>query len=92
MPSNEIKLAPRLDMTGAAVLQEQLIEALAADAVIDGRDVGVADTSCLQLLTAFVQSSASSGHCVTWREASPALVESARRLGLADSLQLGSKG
>ena len=90
MQTSEIKLAARLDLGSAAALQRELIEAMACDTVIDGKDVAVVDTSCLQLLCAFVLAATSAGSRVSWLDASPVLLEGARRLGVAATLGLGT--
>ena len=92
MEARVIKLAPRLDLGGAASLQQQLFEADAEPSVIDAQDVIAVDTSCLQLLCAFVRATTAVGHPVMWRDVTPALRDSARRLGLADVLGLPKSG
>jgi anti-anti-sigma regulatory factor len=88
--AREITLPSHLDLAGAGALREQLVGALDAGdpVVLDGNAVTNVDVSGLQVLSAFVRDASQARQPVSWTAHSPALLDSARRLGLTAALCL----
>ncbi|MCP5158098.1 MAG: STAS domain-containing protein [Gammaproteobacteria bacterium] len=79
------------DIAAASTLHQQLLSALQTGEPleIDGQAVRKIHAAVLQLFLSLTNEAQSLGLPVRWRNPSPALVESARLLGLADPLGLG---
>lgn len=89
-----IECQPELDIAAASVLHRQLLSALQArePVEIDARAVRKVHTAALQLFLSLRVETHLQKLPVLWRKPSPALIEGARLLGLADSLGLGKAG
>ncbi len=85
-----IECQSELDIATVEVLRQQLLSALQSPEPldIDGRAVRKIHTAALQVFLSLMTEARSRDLPVRWRDPSPALVESARLLGLADSLGL----
>ena len=79
-----------LDIAGAGLLREQLMQALSEKqpVVIDAANVERVDTAALQVLTAFFKDAGAQNLEVRWKEPAQVLTNAAQMLGLHDSLQL----
>lgn len=86
-----IKCQSELDIAAAHTLHQQLLSALQArePLEIDGQAVRRIHAAVLQLFLSLMSEARSLNLPVRWLSPSPALVESARLLGLADTLELG---
>ncbi|MCC6134807.1 MAG: STAS domain-containing protein [Candidatus Contendobacter sp.] len=89
-----IECQPELDIAAAGALHRQLLSALQAQEPvdIDGQAVRKVHTAALQLFLNLSVEARLQKLPVRWRKPSPALIEGARLLGLADSLGLGEAG
>ena len=89
-----IECPSELDIATVEVLRQQLLSALQSPEPldIDGRAVRKVHTAALQVFLSLMAEARSRDLPVRWRDPSPALVESARLLGLADSLGLDAAG
>lgn len=88
---NRIALPAILDLTRVAELKVELEEALsrASDAVVDASEVQKVTSPCLELLVAAKRSFAEAGGIdLRLQSPSPAFIDTARTLGLADLLEL----
>jgi anti-anti-sigma regulatory factor len=85
-----IECQAELDIAAASVLHQQLLSALQAGEPleIEGQAVRRIHAAVLQLFVSLINEAQSLGLPVHWRNPSPALVESAQLLGLADLLGL----
>jgi anti-anti-sigma regulatory factor len=85
-----IKCQPDLDIATAATLRQQLLDALQMQQPleIDGQAVRKIHTAVLQLFLSLIIEAQARAVPVHWRNPSPALLEGARLLGLADRLGL----
>jgi len=86
----DITLEASVDVSMAAELRGTLDMALGGEGplTVDAGAVERVDTAGVQLLLALRQESARRGRPLQWRAASPALRETAARLGLANALGL----
>lgn len=89
-----IECQPELDIAAASALHRQLLGALHTQEPIDidGHAVRKVHTAALQLFLSLSVEAHLQKLPVRWRKPSPALIEGARLLGLADSLGLGKPG
>ena len=89
-----IECQPELDIATAGVLHRQLLLALKNQepVEINGQAVRKVHTAALQLFLSLVVEAHLRKLPVCWRNPSPALIEGAQLLGLADSLELGETG
>ncbi|HHW77084.1 MAG TPA: STAS domain-containing protein [Xanthomonadaceae bacterium] len=89
-----IECQSELDIAMVGALHRQLLDTLQArqPLEIDGRAVRKIHTAALQLFLGALAEIQLLGLQFRWREPSPALVEGARLLGLADSLGLNTPG
>ncbi|HAS82531.1 MAG TPA: hypothetical protein DCS43_07635 [Verrucomicrobia bacterium] len=89
-----IKCQPELDIAAASTLHQQLLSALQAREPldIDGQAVSRIHAAVLQLFLSLIIEAQSLKVPVRWLNPSPALVESAGLLGLADALGLAESG
>ncbi len=89
-----IECQPELDIATVEVLRQQLLSALQSPEPldIDGRAVRKVHTAALQVFLSLMAEARAQNLPVRWRDPSPALVESAQLLGLADSLGLDTTG
>ena len=78
----------QLSMAGELYKQLQSLTGTRGDIVINGAGVEYADTSALQLLTAFVRHVQANGARVCWEQPADALLRGAMRLGLNTHLCL----
>lgn len=85
-----IECPPELDIAAASALHQQLLSALQAREPldIDGQAARRVHAAVLQLFLRLIIEARSLNLPVRWLKPSPALVESARLLGLADALGL----
>lgn len=86
-----ISFEQSLDISGAAILQQQLSDILRTktDVALDATKVERADTAALQVLTAFFKDAEAANIKVHWKHTSAPLIKAARLLGLVPSLHLG---
>jgi anti-anti-sigma regulatory factor len=86
-----IKCQPELDIAAASTLHQQLLNAVQAREPldIDGQAVRRIHAAVLQLFLSLITEARALNLPVRWLNPSPALVESARLLGLTDALGLG---
>lgn len=89
-----IECQPELDIATVEVLRQQLLSALQSPEPldIDGRAVRKVHAAALQVFLSLMAEARAQNLPVRWRDPSPALVESAQLLGLADSLGLDTTG
>ncbi len=85
-----IECQPDLDVAAAVTLHQQLLEALQTQQPleINGQAVRKIHTAVLQLFLSLIADAQARAVPVHWRDPSPALLEGARLLGLADRLGL----
>ena len=90
LPPAACRLGAKLDLGAASELRNLLLAILAESGpvTLDGSAVTSIDTACLQILCAFAREASDAGRPLTWAGASPVLVETTRRLGLAGVLVL----
>lgn len=86
----DILLESRVDVTLVAELRSTLDMALAGEGPlrVDGRGVEQVDSAGLQLLLALRHEAERRGRAFAWQGRSPALQDTARRLGLVQALGL----
>ena len=79
-----------LDIPQAEKLQKRLLAALEknCDIELTGESVERVDTAGLQLLLAFQKAVNQQGSKITWKLPSEILINSARKLGIAEELRL----
>ena len=89
-----IECQSELDIATVGALHQQLLNALQTPEPleIDGQAVRKIHTSALQVFLSLMVEARLRGLSVRWRNPSPALVDGARLLGLADSLRLETTG
>ena len=87
-----IECPSELDIAAASALHQRLLSALQMREPldIDGQAVRRIHGAVLQLLLSLINEARSLNLPVRWLNPSPALVESAQLLGLADALGLGA--
>ena len=85
-----LRLPADLTIKEAAAVREQCLAALAEGqpVTVDGSGVAAVDTAGIQLLAALRVASQRRGVAFAWSGASPAIVDAAGRLGLAQALGL----
>lgn len=85
-----IECPSELDIAAASALHQPLLDALRAREAleIDGQAVRRIHAAALQLFLSLITEARSLNLPARWRNPSPALLESARLLGLADALGL----
>ncbi|PWG64136.1 STAS domain-containing protein [Spiribacter halobius] len=90
MAEADITLESRVDVTLAAELRSTLDMALSGEGTlsVDAAAVEQVDTAGIQLLLALRQEAERRGRAFAWQAASPALQDTARRLGLEAQLGL----
>lgn len=89
-----IECQSELDIATVGALHQQSLSALQTPEPleIDARAVRKIHTAALQVLLSLMAEARLQGLPVRWRNPSPALMEGARLLGLADSLGLDTTG
>ncbi|MEZ5498482.1 MAG: STAS domain-containing protein [Steroidobacteraceae bacterium] len=86
-----VVLPSQITIREAAKLRTQLLAALSQPSErVDGTQVSRIDTAGIQVILAYVQDRARAGRSVSWCAVSDALRDAAARLGLTQSLGLGS--